>query len=111
MNIVHVSDRTEAFHSLLDMDVNGLYFVSDVHLTELTMDVERMRMVLPQNLLKQDNVMQGCLYFRGDIPEIQPDDFKEVSQKIGIPLFVEPPEKVPTVCAHIIQNICQSTSS
>lgn len=105
MSVVHVSGTKAPFHFFLDVDVDGLVFVSDAHITELNMDVQRMRMILPSRLLGQRRQFEGCLYFRDDMDAISPGDLEEVSRTLQLSVYADRPENVPMLCAHLIQRL------
>ena len=108
LSVIHVAEVLHPFHRMLEMDADGVFYVSDVHMTELNMDVERMRMVMPPGLFKRPQLEEGCVYFREDLEAISDEALQEVSQKLGIPLFVEGPEKIPALCSHIISKLCET---
>ena len=108
LDVIHLSDKGDLFHLLLNRKIDGLFYVTNSHFGDVYSEISQMRLLLPPQLLKQNKLTQGGVYFRDDVGSLLPEDLKTLSQTLKLPLYVETPQKVPHTCADIVHRLYQS---
>jgi hypothetical protein len=106
LNFVHLVSRIDLFHHLLALELQGLFFVSHEHPTEVGKDVFQMRAVLPASLVQHADIRQACIILRNSVNDLEDEDLRRLSNMLNLPVYSELLGQTPRVFKHLINKLC-----